>query len=702
MDEKRQEAEASILQRMAKAIKKELDVIVKWIPQNSGQLGYTSGVRGTKKSVHIAWYEHTYFNLLSEDERSMFRMGVFFHEMLHQLMTNFYETNKMVRGMTRSEAAIFMHFANTLEDPAIEYHAPHFFNGRALDSLRFSIRHIFKMSPPISESKTPFSQLINALVNFGDLGFVKGKFTFPEAKECFEQIAPLYDEGIRCIDSKKRLLIAKECMEIARPLWEEEIKNEEAMKELIKKLIEALEKNGAPLFSPETDDSSGDPADSSEDEDGDEVAKRRKDAIRKMLSRKSGGNSDNDDSNDNDLNGKDSDSEDSDGGSSDDEDNAKKCEASSANEENSTGTCSDRKDAEGGESSKSPETDDSSGDPADSSEDEDDGYSVPEDRANEIAAETFEINEDEAREIGRSIERESKALEKERESDGESQVSDFDINITGKCREKASCKNVKIKNDSGSLTPLYNKEVSDHAKEIKTLTKQLERIFNSDVGENRRTTSGSYNIKRGSIGTTARIFDKRKEKSNIKDISVVLAIDCSGSMGGSKIAQARHTAVVLAEALSANSIPYSIFGFSADRSADADHEHYVGWSGKRRERETLMALTAHGNNFDGYSIRYAGEMLKTRPTKNKLLFVISDGEPACSTYRGMRDGVSDTVNAIKEVRKYCDVFGIAIGRGCSPQILQSMYGRDFIYCQDENLLAATMAKKLTKCIKRNK
>ena len=169
-------------------------------------------------------------------------------------------------------------------------------------------------------------------------------------------------------------------------------------------------------------------------------------------------------------------------------------------------------------------------------------------------------------------------------------------------------------------------------------------------------------------------------------------------MCGSKILSARRAAITFAEALTKVGVPYYIMGFSADRRAKADHIHFVDWSNKKKDRESLVSMQASGNNFDGYSIRYAAKLLKERSASNKILFVISDGEPWCTAYSNLAIGLADTTLAIKEARKFCTVFGIALGRGCSPETLQHMYGKDFIWCEDERLLTNILCKKLIKVL----
>ena len=153
----------------------------------------------------------------------------------------------------------------------------------------------------------------------------------------------------------------------------------------------------------------------------------------------------------------------------------------------------------------------------------------------------------------------------------------------------------------------------------------------------------------------------------------------------------------MAEALTACRIPYYIIGFHADCGADAVHDHYVTWSNKKSDRESLISMYAYDDNFDGYSIRYAAEVLKKRPEGNKILFVISDGQPACYSYDG-NDGIADTIDAIKTARKSMTVFGIAVGAACGPRTLQSMYGKDFIFVENEKLLTNMLCKKLVKTI----
>lgn len=688
MSEKSQQrALASSLSRTGSSLLKTVRVSVNWL--FTDELGYTSMGNANSCSVHVAWYNDV-FDGLSEAECNVLRTGVFAHEMLHQLLTNFRYTNELTKKMSRAEAGIFMQFANTIEDPAIEYFAPQCFGGYLLDALRFSIKHIYKISPGIEKSPNPFGQLINALINFGDMGLVKGEWTYPEAKEYFKKVAPVYNEAIQCPDSKKRLEYAKECMELTRPLWEELVKKQEFFEMLMEQLADFLKQSGIHLM----DDSELDPG--SESSSSSAPAQKRAGVIKKIMEKS---DEDGDSSSEESEDGQDS----SDLGSASDDlsslhdkegdkemdKNGSKSKKSGGNSKNEPGKSDEQK-----ESSSSEGSDPADDATADSSD------------ANDIADEAYEVSDDVLDSIEQNIKDEEARLEKADKSStpSEDKIEDFDItskNFRGNGR--ATCINRKVSDlsSAGRMSGLYNEALSTYSYDIKNLTKTLDKLFKADRESTVAATSGEYNIIRGSLGTTARIFDKRRDPDKLKDAAVVLLIDLSGSMSGSKVVQARKTAICLAEALTACRIPYYVMGFHADMGADAVHDHFVTWANKKSDRESLISMDAHGNNFDGYSIRYAGEVLKKRQEDNKILFVISDGQPACSKYSSSA-GIQDTIDAIKGVRKFSTCFGIAVGRSCGPELLQSMYGKDFIFVEDERLLSNMLCKKLTKVLSKKK
>lgn len=681
------QAQANCLKRIASAILGGIKVGTKFLPENSGELGFTS--MGNPPVINVAWWEDNFFKPLNSDEHKILRMGIGAHELLHQVFTNFEYTNSVASKMSRSEAGIFMAFANTIEDPAIEYMAPAVMGGWLLDSLRFSIRHIYALSQGIESFTNAFSQLINALINFGDMGIVKGKFTFPESYEYFKKIAPIYNKAIVCPNSIKRINYAKECMEITRPLWEDELKKTEFMDKLMEELLKEMEKSGLHLM----DDEEAEQKISSMPES--DISDKRKIIISMIedSTKENDGKTSGDNSKDSGVK------------------SSKEETDTSAKPENGGKTSSEEKDNSASkicDDSDCSDNLDNSGqsDNSDSSDDENDEMLISEltmspKEATKAAMEEYEVSSETLDSVKESIKEEEKKISISEKEDKHSCCELPDYSITGKTFKSATCINTKIVAPA-NCSNLYNEIIAAHRYEISNLTKRLKKIFESEREESARTTSGSYNILRGSVGTSARIFDKRRDKGNAKDISIFLCVDLSGSMAGQKEKIARETSIIFAEALTSLNVPYYIMGFSADKAAQAVHYHFVDWSNKKSDRQSLACMKAGGNNFDGYSIRYSTEILKNFNSRDKLLFVISDGEPACYTYKTMRQGISDTTDAIKESRKSVKTFGIAFGNGCNPETLQNMYGTDFIHCSDISLLTNILTKKLEKMLKKGR
>ena len=751
MNEKqKQRVLASSLGRMGSALLKTVHVNVAWLFKDD--LGYTSIGSKTSCTVNVAWQNERYIDPLSEEEKDAMRMGLFAHELLHQLLTNFEYIHKVTESMTRAEASIFMLIVNTIEDPAIEYFAPSCFGGKLLDALRFMTKRVYQMCIGIENSSDAFMQLINAMVHFGNMGIVKGEWTFPEAKEMFKKVVPIYNEAIECPDSEKRLDYAVKCMEITRPLWERQVQEQEFIEKLLEELSRYLQQQGLHILKDSEKDlkvpdnavsekrnaaavkilkssedetskdedseqngDAQDDAEQSEAEQGDAEKDEPKQGTTEKCDFKQSDEKQDDAERDA---GKSSISEDENAESESEQHNASVQEEneSEAEQQNMPGqeetasndeqqNMSSQKDSEqiGSEQKGSdciPESDEEQGDTSDPLDD----ITMGEDEANsEAEKNSYEISDELLERIDESLKEEEERLSKQdKEAVKEAKNEMPDIDINGKFRGKATCLNQRIADytavNEAIIAQKYNMAKANYQNDIKLLTKTLKRLFESDREECFASTSGEYNIIRGSLNTSARVFDKRRDPAKLKNAAVMLLVDLSGSMGGEKEQQARRTAITMAESLTACNIPYYIMGFHADRGGyDAVHDHFVTWSNRKSERETLITMDAHGNNFDGYSIRYAAEMLKKRTEDNRILFVISDGQPSSNKYR-KHDGIADTIDAIKQSRKSMTVFGIGLGTSCGPEILHNMYGKDFIFVSDEKMLINMLGKKLLKCL----
>ena len=654
------------------------------IGREEDELGYTT----PHGDIYLA-PEHDYIDVLQDDDRPFFRYGVFAHEMLHQAFTDFEYLRKVLEQRTDdNEKRVLSLFFNLVEDASIEYFAPEIFGGTILKALRFSIGHIYDCSPKLEELTSPFGQLVAALVNFGDLGLLKGEFTFPEAEEYFAKIAPEFDRLVTSTDPRSRVDAAEKWMILTRPLWRKESELEDLLRKLAS-MMSGGSDGGQPLRKPEGGESNDD-----------ETAKRRR-AFAAALAgavtpdEGEGNGSGSGENGDEDGSPADAASERSDGAGEGEEGAGSETGSGGAETDGETG-----KDAFGSESGNG--NDDREGDEEGGSEGDKPEADVKavlveyrDDGSTPVAAYGDEGAYDDMR---RQIERELKALE---ESDKDTLDLPVIIpNIANKGGTmKVSCLNVLDKASENDREG-YKEHLEGLREDIRLLTNSLQTIFRCDNDVYVRKTAGKYNIERDLAHTTVRVFDRKLEKKNVSDMAVMMLVDCSGSMAGRKISLARDAAIVLTETFKALNIPVYVMGFTADTNHyDVTHIHYVSWTNTADERASLMHIGAFADNDDGYSIRYASELLKKKRAEHKIVFVISDGAPACWRYSSSVNGIADTSLAIRDAKKVAAVFGIGIGR-VQYGDLKAMYQGSYLSISDVSTLTKTLARQLKVLIRR--
>lgn len=162
--------------------------------------------------------------------------------------------------------------------------------------------------------------------------------------------------------------------------------------------------------------------------------------------------------------------------------------------------------------------------------------------------------------------------------------------------------------------------------------------------------------KDGGIFTRTRLPDEEQK------LSVGLLVDESGSMGwGDRITHARKTAIVLYDFCMSLGIPITIYGHSTDSKGVALYSYAEFDSLDASDRYRLMDMSARNGNRDGAALRYVAEHLAKRPESQKLLIIISDGQPADCGYSGT-EAEADLRGIKNEYRKRgIVIFAAAIG-----------------------------------------
>lgn len=132
------------------------------------------------------------------------------------------------------------------------------------------------------------------------------------------------------------------------------------------------------------------------------------------------------------------------------------------------------------------------------------------------------------------------------------------------------------------------------------------------------------------------VFSRRIIPGDIPELAVYILVDLSGSMdtkntGGNitRIESVQNAACVLSETMRQLKIVHAVTGF---QGAYPRTYHYPAVTWDDTESDKIASFSANNSNRDGYSIRIAANELSYRQEPKKILFVLSDGQPADGHY----------------------------------------------------------------------
>ena len=229
----------------------------------------------------------------------------------------------------------------------------------------------------------------------------------------------------------------------------------------------------------------------------------------------------------------------------------------------------------------------------------------------------------------------------------------------------------------------YNKIVNDHRSEIRSIVNSLS--FRNNTQSNFSYGNRSGDIDENNLYKIKMNDDRimtRRDVVGSKKIAICLLVDESGSMSGQRIINARNVSIVLAESMkSVEGIDLSIYGHTAEEYNISGGEgvclrEYV--SPRKPHIHNCMCMEARLENHDGYAILHTSKLFLQdyADYDRKIMFVISDGEPAGSKYHGRlaMEHVRDCTNNSRS--KNLEVYGIGVCDAFSSEKGELMYGAD--------------------------
>lgn len=217
----------------------------------------------------------------------------------------------------------------------------------------------------------------------------------------------------------------------------------------------------------------------------------------------------------------------------------------------------------------------------------------------------------------------------------------------------------------------------------------------------------------GSLGSPV-VYKQRKDRMEM-DTAVHFLIDLSGSMGNNKIRVAMQSTVAFAECLEGTQIRYQISGFDngggeessglydlvrkAQRESKKYHRYEPLNIFKFKEFGQSLQLAkgpisaikdcASGNNSDRDAVVWAYHELLQRPEKRKILFVLSDGQPANAMINISDYTREPLVQGLKNAIDECGEHGVeCVGIGILTDHVKTIYPRSVSITKVEDLSGA--------------
>lgn len=689
----------------------------------SGQIAYH--IRQGREDVIAIDFEHDFG--CEEDETATLLYGLFTHEIMHAIRTDSSYKEQRLAEYPMVERSPRKDIWNIVEDPAIEYFAKWEVSDTLFRCLKKTILFLYNEAPEIQDcGDDAWLQFIASLVMFGDVGALKGRFTFPEALECFKKCAPIMLRAIEEPDARKRFELSQEIFEIAKPLWVEHYDNNlDAFSSVSDMLSELGVTESGGIGSPVSND-----ACNNKDTVEDDAMRRRKQTLKIFEESEpdsmdgnpgqdkpdvggagsadgaedTGTNTGSENSNgsggnvsygeaDGATTGTDSNAEkkkgsvvgsDSDG--SGDVDSDTKTTGSKADSDGKTGSCN----KQGSKSSP------------------DSVLDVINGKLEELLkqfSDEIDIKAEIDDSLIQAIKRMVASAGREKTNTQRATRRDMDIDDLHLVVKSPYYKNssIRVLQKSESYGDEYDELCLKRHSDIVNFRAQLKKILQNKYSDKEYSTSGKINVDRMcGRKLTARVFEKRKKPDDKSDLAIVLMVDQSGSMRKS-MGAVKEVCTIIMEALSKFDIPVKLVGFTtADRNLDAEYYYYGKWANDRNTRMMIPGISAGGGTFLGHAIRYGGELLKKRPEKKKLFVIITDAEPQFYKYKSVDDAYSDCRYAVQDISKFAEVLGLGIYNSddsMSVKAFRFIFGKNCLSVSKSSAIVTELPKIIGKLLK---
>jgi len=239
-------------------------------------------------------------------------------------------------------------------------------------------------------------------------------------------------------------------------------------------------------------------------------------------------------------------------------------------------------------------------------------------------------------------------------------------------------------------------------KQISKLKKRIQLYGSTNVHNIYRQPRGILDKRQlHRIPTGVTDLFKAKITKEDKPLDICLLVDESGSMGYNLMENARNCAIAIKEALADNPmIDLWVYGHSADSRENGQTEMIEYHSPTMIDRPMAMGgLHARYENRDGNAIITSALRInnESQNNSNKLMIVLSDGEPSADLYRG-KVGIEHTKKAVEYVEGGgWNVVQVGFG-GIAEHQMKQMF-TNYIHVENTEELSDKVSKIIRKVVK---
>ncbi|MCC8122206.1 MAG: VWA domain-containing protein, partial [Oscillospiraceae bacterium] len=239
----------------------------------------------------------------------------------------------------------------------------------------------------------------------------------------------------------------------------------------------------------------------------------------------------------------------------------------------------------------------------------------------------------------------------------------------------------------------YEQIIDTNRPYLNKIYKEVQKIIQEEgVTTQRHRYMGRRVDAKSAYKVDQRYFTKKKNPDKLLDMSVALLVDNSGSMGGKRLTAAKESAMLLTEVLEWLEIPTLIAGYHCDHALC--YCVYKQFEDVRTAKYAVNQMTAEGDNRDGMALGITANFLAERTEKNKLLMILSDGQPNSSGYGGAL--AQNDIRAVVQSARRRGIKTLAFAIGEDQAQMKQIYGEAHIDISDEEQMPKALSRLLEK------